>query len=123
MGGASPSQYDNLLPSFFCTFLRTEGTKEKDIFNFGKVWIFLFSAIWVTTSLSGMASGVTSALMALTLASFVASAVFIAVSFDREEREENAAAVFRRLGDCAINMGRIWILHEVSLSLLVLPSC
>lgn len=85
--------------SFFCTFLRTEGTKEKDIFNFGKVWIFLLFAIWVTTSLSGMASGVTSALMALTLASFVASAVFIAVSFDREEREENAAAVFRRLRD------------------------
>eukprot|EP00985_Skeletonema_marinoi_P027705 scaffold23155_cov183-Skeletonema_marinoi.AAC.1 len=85
--------------SFFCTFLRTEGTKEKDIFNFGKVWLFILFAIWVTTSLSGMASGVTSALAALTLASFVASAVFIAVSFNRDERTENAAAVFNRLRD------------------------
>ncbi len=85
--------------SFFCTFLRTEGTKEKDIFNFGKVWLFILLAIWVTTSLSGMASGITSALAALTLASFVASAVFIAVSFNREERMENAAAVFKRLQD------------------------
>ncbi|KAL7433449.1 hypothetical protein ACHAXM_003585, partial [Skeletonema potamos] len=85
--------------SFFCTFLRTDGTKEKDIFNFGKVWLFMLLAIWVTTSLSGMASGITSALAALTLASFVASAVFIVVSVDREERMENAAAVFKRLQD------------------------
>lgn len=85
--------------SFFCTFLRTEGTKEKDIFNFGKLWLFILFAIWVTTSLSGIASGVTSALAALTLASFVASAVFIAVSFDRDERRENTAAVFKRLRD------------------------
>mmetsp|Transcript_26650 Transcript_26650/g.38076 ORF Transcript_26650/g.38076 Transcript_26650/m.38076 type:complete len:1055 (-) Transcript_26650:72-3236(-) len=85
--------------SFFCTFLRTEGTKEKDIFNFGKVWLFILFAIWVTTSLSGMASGVTSALAALTLASFVASAVFIVVSFDRDARKDNTAAVFKRLQD------------------------
>lgn len=85
--------------SFFCTFLRSEGTKEKDIFNFGKVWLFILFAIWVTTSLSGMASGVTSALAALTLASFVASAVFIVVSFDRDARKDNTAAVFKRLQD------------------------
>eukprot|EP00574_Skeletonema_japonicum_P004095 CAMPEP_0201726112 /NCGR_PEP_ID=MMETSP0593-20130828/9275_1 /ASSEMBLY_ACC=CAM_ASM_000672 /TAXON_ID=267983 /ORGANISM="Skeletonema japonicum, Strain CCMP2506" /LENGTH=1129 /DNA_ID=CAMNT_0048217581 /DNA_START=41 /DNA_END=3430 /DNA_ORIENTATION=+ len=85
--------------SFFCTFLRTEGTKEKDIFNFGKVWLFILFAIWVTCSLSGLASGVTSALAALTLASFVASAVFIVVSFDRDARKDNTAAVFKRLQD------------------------
>jgi hypothetical protein len=96
--------------SFFCTFLRAEGTKEKDIFNFGKVWIFLLFAIWVTTSLSGMASGITSALAALTLASFVASAAFVSVSFDHEERDENTAAVFKRLrekyGDENIDIAR-----------------
>ena len=85
--------------SFFCTFLRSEGTKEKDVFNFGKVWLFILFAIWVTTSLSGTSAGVTSALAALTLASFVASAVFIAFSFGHEERVDNAAVVFKRLRD------------------------
>jgi hypothetical protein len=53
--------------------------------------------MWVTASLSGTAAGVTTALVALTLASFVASAVFLTVSFSKEERAQNAAAVFDRL--------------------------
>lgn len=53
--------------------------------------------MWVTASLSGTAAGVTTALVALTLASFVASAVFLTVSFSKEEREQNAAAVMERL--------------------------
>lgn len=53
--------------------------------------------MWVTASLSGTAAGVTSALAALTLASFVASAVFLSVSFSKEERAQNAAAVYDRL--------------------------
>lgn len=53
--------------------------------------------MWVTASLSGTAAGVTTALVALTLASFVASAVFLTVSFSKEERAQNAAAVMERL--------------------------
>jgi len=83
--------------SFFCTFLRTEGAREKDVLNFGAVWIFILFAMWVTTSLAGTAAGVTAALAALTLASFVASAMFVAVSFSKEERSQNAAAVFERV--------------------------
>ncbi|KAL9188273.1 hypothetical protein ACHAXT_006651 [Thalassiosira profunda] len=74
-----------------------EGAREKDVLNFGAVWIFILFALWVTTSLSGVAAGVTSALAALTLASFVASAMFLAVSFSKEERNKNAAAVFDRM--------------------------
>lgn len=83
--------------SFFCTFFRTEGAKEKDVLNFGKVWLFILVAIWVTSSLAGTAAGVTASLAALTLASFVASAVFLTVSFNSEERYQNAAAVFERI--------------------------
>lgn len=74
-----------------------EGSREKDVLNFGVVWIFLIFALWVMTSLAGTAAGVTAALVALTLASFVASAMFIAVSFSKEERIQNAEAVFERL--------------------------
>eukprot|EP00970_Alexandrium_tamarense_P018467 scaffold13340_cov212-Alexandrium_tamarense.AAC.22 len=83
--------------SFFCTFFRTEGAREKDILNFGKVWIFILFAMWVTASLSGTAAGVTAALAALTLASLVASAMFLTVSFSKEERNQNASAVYQRL--------------------------
>eukprot|EP00804_Cyclotella_cryptica_P010313 CCRYP_012242-RA/>CCRYP_012242-RA protein AED:0.10 eAED:0.10 QI:0/0.84/0.75/1/0.73/0.55/20/4684/1413 len=83
--------------SFFCTFFREDAEREKDIINFGKIWIFILFAMWVTASLSGTAAGVTSALAALTLASFVASAVFLTVSFSKEERAQNAAAVYERL--------------------------
>ena len=74
-----------------------EGAREKDVLNFGALWIFILFALWVTTSLAGTAAGVTSALAALTLASFVASAMFIAVSFSKEERSQNAGAVLERL--------------------------
>eukprot|EP00567_Pseudictyota_dubia_P016077 CAMPEP_0197436476 /NCGR_PEP_ID=MMETSP1175-20131217/3917_1 /TAXON_ID=1003142 /ORGANISM="Triceratium dubium, Strain CCMP147" /LENGTH=900 /DNA_ID=CAMNT_0042965775 /DNA_START=350 /DNA_END=3052 /DNA_ORIENTATION=+ len=83
--------------SFFCTFLRTEGTNEKDIINFGKLWIFLLFAMWVTASLAGMGSGVTAALLALTLASFAGTFVFLAASFSRPDQKEQAKAVWRRV--------------------------
>jgi hypothetical protein len=82
---------------FFNTTCFSETEKERDILNFGKIWIFILFAMWVTASLSGTAAGVTSALAALTLASFVASAVFLSVSFSKEERTQNAAAVYDRL--------------------------
>jgi len=74
-----------------------EGARERDVLNFGVMWLFILFAMWVTTSLAGTASGVTAALAALTLASFVASAMFLAVSFSKEERSQNAQSVFERL--------------------------
>lgn len=53
--------------------------------------------MWVTASMAGSAAGLTAALAALTLASFVASAVFISVSFSKEERDQNAAALVERI--------------------------
>lgn len=82
--------------SFFSTFLRAENG-EKDILNFGKVWIFLLFAVWLTASLAGIAAGVASALMALTLASFIGSAVFIASSVTYVEGKTHATGVWERI--------------------------
>jgi hypothetical protein len=82
--------------SFFSTFLRSENG-EKDILNFGKVWIFLLFAVWLTASLAGIAAGVASALMALTLASFIGSAVFIASSVSYEEGKTHATGFWERI--------------------------
>eukprot|EP00980_Cylindrotheca_fusiformis_P002221 scaffold517_cov119-Cylindrotheca_fusiformis.AAC.4 len=82
--------------SFFSTFLRAENG-EKDIFNFGKVWMFLLFAVWLTASLAGIAAGVASALMALTLASFIGSAVFIASSVSYHEGKTQATGVWERI--------------------------
>lgn len=65
--------------------------------NFGAVWILILFGMWVTTSLAGAAAGVISALAALTLASFVASAVFFVVSTSSQERSRNAAEVMDRV--------------------------
>lgn len=83
--------------SFFCTFLRTEGTNEKDIINFGKLWIFLLLSMWVTASLSGIGSGVAGVLLALTLASFAGTVIFLAASFSRPDQKEQANAVWARV--------------------------
>mmetsp|Transcript_20778 Transcript_20778/g.60442 ORF Transcript_20778/g.60442 Transcript_20778/m.60442 type:complete len:916 (-) Transcript_20778:1865-4612(-) len=83
--------------SFFCTFLRTEGTNEKDIINFGKLWIFLLFSMWVTSSLSGIGSGVATVLLALTLASFAGTVVFLSASFSRPDQKEQATAVWARV--------------------------
>lgn len=83
--------------SFFCTFLRTEGTNEKDIINFGKLWIFLLFSMWVTASLSGVGSGVAAVLLALTLASFAGTFIFLAASFSRPDQKEQAKAVWGRV--------------------------
>ena len=74
-----------------------EGAKDKDVLNFGAVWILILFGMWVTTSLAGAAAGVILALASLTLASFVASAVFAVVSTSSEERSKNAAAVWERV--------------------------
>lgn len=74
-----------LFLSFFTTFLKSD-MGEKDIVNFGKVWIFLLFTVWVTSSLAGVAVGVASALMVLTLASFIGSAVFISASISYSDQ-------------------------------------
>ena len=75
--------------SFFATFLRADND-EKDVFNFGKVWIFLLFTVWLTASLAGIAAGVATSLMALTLASFIGSAVFIASSVSAADQKAHA---------------------------------
>ena len=52
------------------------------------MWLFLLFAMWVGASLSGAGAGVSSTLAALIFASFIAAAVFLAISFKRLEREE-----------------------------------
>eukprot|EP00804_Cyclotella_cryptica_P010315 CCRYP_012242-RC/>CCRYP_012242-RC protein AED:0.25 eAED:0.25 QI:1435/0.88/0.8/1/0.77/0.5/10/1334/884 len=43
---------------FFCKFLRTEGAeRDKDIFNFGTIWIFALCIMWASASLAGAAAG------------------------------------------------------------------
>jgi hypothetical protein len=36
----------------------SERERERDILNFGKIWIFIPFAMWVTASLSGTAAGI-----------------------------------------------------------------
>ena len=82
--------------SFFTTFLRADN-EEKDVLNFGKVWLFLLFTVWVTASLAGIAAGVATALMALTLASFVGSAVFLATSMRVAEGKERVQGLWDRI--------------------------
>ena len=77
--------------------LHSEGTNETEIFNFGKVWLFVLCILWASASLAGTAAGVTTSLATLTLASLVGSAIFMAASFSKEYRQNSAEAVVDRL--------------------------
>jgi len=85
-----------LFLSFFCTFLRTEGTSEKDIFNFGKIWIFILCIMWASASFSGTIAVGTS-LAAMTLASLVASAIMLSASFSKDQVKYNKEAILERV--------------------------
>jgi len=86
-----------LFLSFFCTFLRTDGTtNEKDIFNFGKLWGFVLFIMWASASLSGTAAGVTSSLLTLTMANLIGGAVILSAIFSKEEIDHNKQAVFSK---------------------------
>ena len=87
-----------LFLSFFCTFLRTK-TDEKDIANFGKLWIFLLFTVWLTASLAGVGAGVSSALFALTLASFVGSTAFIVSSVSRATQKTTAETLIDNVSE------------------------
>jgi len=100
-----------LFLSFFCTFLRTEGsTSEKDMFNFGKLWFFVLFIMWASASLSGTAAGVTSSLLTLTMANLVGSAIFLSAIFSKEERSQSHEAVLARIrekyGDNNLDVAR-----------------
>lgn len=84
--------------SFFCTFLRTEN-EEKDVINFAKLWIFLLFTVWLTAALAGIAAGVSTALLAITLASFVGSAIFMASSISSSERKTQTKGFWERIKD------------------------
>lgn len=82
--------------SFFCTFLKGDDA-EKDIVNFGKLWLFLLFSMWLTASLAGVAAGLSSALVAMTLASFVGSIVFVATTRTTQESKEQGTQFWVRI--------------------------
>lgn len=84
--------------SFFATFLRKGSSAEQETTKFAQVWLFLLFAMWVTASLSGAGAGVSTTLAALTLSSFIAAAVFLAISFKKIERTEQ----FQKIGDALV---------------------
>lgn len=86
-----------LFLSFFSTFLRNGGSIEKEAAKFGKVWGFLLFVMWISASLAGAGSGVSTTLAALTLSSFVASAIFLAMSYTQVEAQEHVRAFGNKL--------------------------
>lgn len=83
--------------SFFATFLRTGSSPEEETTKFARIWLFLLFAMWVGASLSGAGAGVSTTLAALTFASFIAAAIFLAISFKRIEREEQLQRIKEQL--------------------------
>lgn len=79
------------------SILLVEGTNEAEIFNFGKIWIFVLCILWASASLAGTAAGVTTSLATLTLASLVGSAIFMSASFSKDHRKNSTKAVIDRL--------------------------
>ena len=67
-------------------------TNEKDIFNFGKLWAFVLFVIW-----SGIGSGVSSALMTITMTSLLGSTIFLLASYSHEELNHNQVAMLARI--------------------------
>jgi len=85
------------LSSHTSSILLVEGTNEAEIFNFGKIWIFVLCILWASASLAGTAAGVTTSLATLTLASLVGSAIFMSASFSKDHRKNSTKAVIDRL--------------------------
>ncbi len=77
-----------LFLSFFASFLRPGENAEQDTTKFARVWMFLLFAVWVGASLAGVGKGVSTTLGALTLASFIAAAIFLAISFKKKELDK-----------------------------------
>lgn len=83
---------------FFATFLKSgDSTVEKEAVKFAKVWGFLLFAMWISASLAGAGSGISTTLAALTLSSFVGSTVFLASSYSQMERIEQVRSLWQKL--------------------------
>lgn len=68
-----------------------------DMFNFGKLWIFVLFMLWASASLSGTAAGVTSSLISLTMANVVGSGIFLSAIFKKEEIDQNREAILAKM--------------------------
>jgi len=79
--------------SYFATFLRKGSSPEQEAAKFAQIWLFLLFATWVGASLSGAGVGISTTLAALTLSSFIAAAIFLAISFNKIERVEQMQRV------------------------------
>eukprot|EP00560_Eucampia_antarctica_P005527 CAMPEP_0197842018 /NCGR_PEP_ID=MMETSP1437-20131217/46504_1 /TAXON_ID=49252 ORGANISM="Eucampia antarctica, Strain CCMP1452" /NCGR_SAMPLE_ID=MMETSP1437 /ASSEMBLY_ACC=CAM_ASM_001096 /LENGTH=758 /DNA_ID=CAMNT_0043451845 /DNA_START=35 /DNA_END=2308 /DNA_ORIENTATION=- len=88
-----------LFMSFFTTFLRSEVSSEAGIINFGKIWLLLLFAMWVTASLAGAGVGVSTALTAMTFSCFVASVGFMSTMYDHTERKAHVKNIWARVKD------------------------
>lgn len=88
-----------LFLSFFATFLRTDEniSPEQETTKFVRIWVFLLFSMWVGASLAGVGSGVSTTLAALTLASFIAASIFLAISFSKIERKEKVDRITEQL--------------------------
>mmetsp|Transcript_16023 Transcript_16023/g.30228 ORF Transcript_16023/g.30228 Transcript_16023/m.30228 type:complete len:866 (-) Transcript_16023:328-2925(-) len=84
-----------LFLSFFATFLRPGSSPDQETTKLAKIWMFLLFGTWVSASLAGAGAGVSATLTALTLASFIAAAIFLAISYERIERKEH----LKKIGD------------------------
>jgi|AntRauTorckE5430_2_1112549.scaffolds.fasta_scaffold00718_5 hypothetical protein len=84
---------------FFATFLRNGGTVEQEAVKFAKIWAFLLFTMWISASLAGAGAGLSTTLAALTLSSFVASAVFLVATMKAVEREEQVMHFWQKLLD------------------------
>ena len=84
---------------FFATFLRNGGTVEQEALKFAKIWVFLLFTMWISASLAGAGAGLSTTLAALTMSSFVASAIFLITSFKAVQREEQVMQLWKKLID------------------------
>lgn len=75
-----------IFTSFFTTFFKAD-TGHSDMIQFAKLWLALLFAMWVTASLAGAGAGIGGTLTAMTLASFIASAIFMASMWSRSEQK------------------------------------
>lgn len=85
--------------SVFATFLRKGSSPEQESAKFVQIWLFLLFAMWVGASLSGAGAGVSTTLAAFTLSSFIAAAIFLAISFKKIERTEQ----LQKIGDALVD--------------------
>lgn len=71
------------------TMMMIDEVQKDDMVRFAKVWLLLLFGMWVSASLAGAGAGLSTALAAMTLAAFVASAIFVVVSFNAMERKQH----------------------------------